>query len=81
MVEEEELDRIRAQVVANNVYEQDSMFFQAMQLGTLETVGLSYVDKSKYLEKIQAVTPEQIRAVAQKYLIKKHLTVCPTTRA
>jgi len=34
----EELDRVKAQVAAAKVYERDSIFYQAMQLGTAETV-------------------------------------------
>jgi len=71
----EELDRVKAQVMASAVYEQDSSFYQAMQLGTLETVGLGWQRKQEYLEKIQSVTPEQVQAVAEKYLIGDQLTV------
>jgi len=35
-----ELRRVKSQVVAENVYTRDSVFYQAMQLGMLETVGL-----------------------------------------
>src|SRR5690554_4731327 len=37
-----ELARVRAQVVAAEVYQQDSITSQATQIGTLETVGLSW---------------------------------------
>ena len=40
LVSEEELERIKTQIVASKVYEKDSVFYQAMQMGTLETVGL-----------------------------------------
>lgn len=74
-VSETELDRIKAQVVAGKVFEKDSVFYQAMQMGTLETVGLGWQRMDEYSEKIKQVTPEQIQKVAKKYLVKDHLTV------
>ena len=73
--EQVELDRVKAQVIAANVYEKDSLFYQAMQLGILETTGLGWERKDEYLEKISAITPEQVQAVAIKYLIDEKLTV------
>lgn len=73
--EQTELDRVKAQVIAANVYEKDSLFYQSMQLGILETTGLGWERKDEYLEKVSAVTPEQVQAVAIKYLTNKTLTV------
>lgn len=74
-VGEEELARIRAQLIASKVYEQDSVFYQAMQLGKLETVGLGWQLVDDYVEQLSAVTPEQIQAVANKYLTAQRRTV------
>ncbi|MDR9435495.1 MAG: pitrilysin family protein [Thiohalophilus sp.] len=74
-VGEEELERIKAQVVAGDVYEKDSMFYQAMQMGILETVGLGWQTMEVYREKINAVTPQQIQQVAHKYLRKDNRSV------
>ena len=74
-VEEAELARIRSQVVASKVYERDSMFYQAMQIGTLETVGYGHEHLHSYLKQIEKVTPEQIQQVAKKYLQDDTLTV------
>ena len=74
-VDKAELDRIKAQVVAGKVYERDSVFYQAMQIGTLVTVGLDHKLLDDYLEQIRAVTPAQVQAVARKYLIDDSLTV------
>lgn len=74
-VTEDELKRVKAQVIASNVYEKDSVFYQGMILGTLETVGLSWKIADEYVGKIKAITPDQLQAVARKYLIEDRLTV------
>ena len=71
----EELDRIKTQVIAADVYQRDSVFYQAMQLGMLETVGLDWRVADEYVERIRAVTAEQVQAVARKYLTSDRLTV------
>jgi zinc protease len=75
LVSSEELERVKAQVVASEIYAQDSGMTQATRLGTLETVGLGWETAEKYIERITAVTPEQVRAVARRYLIDEHKTV------
>ena len=74
-IEASELARVKAQVVASDVYERDSMYYQAMQLGGLEATGLGWRRANEYVERVQAVTAEQVQAVARKYLISRHLTV------
>jgi zinc protease len=71
----EELQRIKAQVLASAVYERDSGFYQAMQLGMLETVGLGWQMADDYVNQVNQVTSEQVRAVARKYLLEDHLSV------
>ncbi|BAW80941.1 peptidase M16 [Candidatus Nitrosoglobus terrae] len=73
-VSQEELERIKNQVVASKIFEQDSMFFQAMQLGLLTTVGLDWQLADSYVDRVQAVTPEQIQAVAKEFLLESQLT-------
>ncbi len=70
-----ELQRVKAQVVSSDVYEKDSVFYQAMIIGTLETIGLSWKLADKYVERVKAVTAEQVMEVAKKYLIDDRLTV------
>ena len=70
-----EMDRIKTKVIANKVYERDSMFYMAMQIGTLETVHLSHDLLDQYVKNIKAVTAKQIREVARKYLVDENLTV------
>lgn len=75
LISPEELQRIKAQVLAGAVYERDSNFYQAMQLGTLETVGLGWKKVDEYVDKVNKVTAQQVRDVARKYLLDDHLSV------
>lgn len=74
-VSEDELQRVKAQVMAARVYQRDSMFYQAMVIGQLETTGLSWRDEDTLLDGLKRVTAEQVREVARKYLIDDGLTV------
>ena len=74
-VEEEELRRVRAQVVASHVYQRDSMFFQARQIGALEIAGLPHTTLGLQLEKLRQVTPAQVQEVARRYFGDDELTV------
>ena len=74
-VTQQELDRVKAAVIASDVYQRDSMFYQAMQIGQLETMNYSWRLLKDYPEKLKAVTSEQIQAVAKKYLVKDNMTV------
>ncbi len=74
-VEAAEMARARAQLVAGQVYKLDSMFAQAMEIGQLETAGIAYRENRRMIEKLQAVTAEQVQAVVQKYFVDTQLTV------
>ncbi len=75
LISAEELQRIKAQVLASAVYERDSNFYQAMQLGMLETVGLGWQRADEYVIKINQVTTAQVQEVAKKYLVEDHLNI------
>jgi zinc protease len=74
-VSEDELKRVRAQVTAAEVYKLDSVFYQAMQIGQLESIGLSHRDIPMMLKKLQAVTAQQVQDVAREILRDDQLTV------
>jgi zinc protease len=61
--------------MAQEVFDKDSMMDQATTLGAYESVGLSWQLSKDYVAHIQAVTVEQVQAVAQKYFIDKRLTI------
>jgi len=71
----EELARVKAQVVASQVFKRDSIFGQAMEIGRFETAGLSYRDIDRTLERVKQVSAEQVRAVAKQYFVDDQLTV------
>ena len=74
-VSNEELERVKTQVVADEIYQRDSIFYQAMIIGIFESVGLSWKLIDEYVDKVKAVTADQIQAVARKYLVDDDLTV------
>jgi len=74
-VTREEMERIRAQVIASDVYQRDSMFYQGMEIGMLTASGLDWHLSDAYVDRIKKVTAEQIQEVARKYLIPANMTV------
>lgn len=74
LVTSAELERVKTQLIANKVYEQDNISYQAMTLGLLESINLSWKDYDTYLESLKTVTPEDIKAIAQKYFTSERLT-------
>jgi zinc protease len=74
-VTDAELDRVKSQVLANDIYQRDSIFYQGMVLGIFETIGLSWKKADEYVDRVRAITAEQVQAVAKKYLVDDRLTV------
>lgn len=74
-VSEDELKRVKAQLIAGQIYKRDSIFGQAMEIGMMETTGLSHKQIDRIIEKLKGVTSAQVQAVAQKYFGDEALTV------
>jgi zinc protease len=74
-IKDDELQRVKAQVLASQVYARDSMFAQAREMGALETIGFSYRLIDRSLERIRAITAAQVQDVARKYFSDDTLTV------
>lgn len=74
-VSETELRRVKAQIIASNVYERDSVFYQAMKLGLMETTLNNWRLSETHNERLQAVTAEQVKYVASKYFLPENMTV------
>src|SRR5450830_27704 len=71
----EELERVRAQVIAGLVYERDSITSQASAIGILETVGLSWKMMDTELSDLQSITPQDIQKAARTYFTRERLSV------
>ena len=72
---ESELKRIKVRILSEQIYKRDSIFGQAMEIGSTEMAGFSWKDIDYMLEKMQTITPEQVQAVAKKYLVDEGLTI------
>jgi zinc protease len=75
LVSEQELERIKINILAQNIFEQDSMFQQAYTLGALETNNYGWKTIEEYIDKINMVTAQQIQTVAKKYLVQNRRTI------
>lgn len=71
----EELERVKTNVRANDVFQRDSMQSQAMRIGALETVGVGHEAHAAYREGIRRVTVDDVARVAREYLVDRRLTV------
>ena len=74
-VTEAELQRVKTQWVASEIYKLDSVFNQARELGVAWTLGLPPDHGSQLISRLRQVTPAQVQAVAQKYFGDDSLTV------
>jgi zinc protease len=72
---ESELKRIKVRILSDQIYKRDSIFGQAMEIGSTEMAGFSWRDIDVMLEKMQTITPAQVQAVAKKYLVDDGLTI------
>jgi zinc protease len=73
-VTEAELQRVKTQWVASEVYKLDSLFNQARELGTYWAQGLPLDTGERLLARLRGVTAEQVRSVAQRYFGDDQLT-------
>jgi len=67
----EDLERVKTQLIAEAIYAQDNQAVLARWYGGALTTGLSIEDIRSWPDRIRAVTAEQVRAAAQKWLEKK----------
>jgi len=74
-VTEEELRTVKAQVIAAQVFSEDSIYGQASRIGRMRSLGLPPDAATLITEKLRQVTAEQITEVARKYLVDDQLTV------
>ena len=74
-VTEAELQRVKTQWVASEVYKLDSVFNQARELGVAWALGLPPDSNEQVIARLRQVTAAQVQAVAKKYFGDDELTV------
>lgn len=74
-VTEQELKRVKNQLIASQIYKRDSVFGQAMEIGVMEMTGISHKQIDRIIEKLGQVTAKQVQAVAARYFNDDQLTV------
>lgn len=73
-IPEDELERVKTQLIAQKTFEKDSIFGQAMEIGLLETLGLGAETAETFTDKIKAITAQQIQEVAKRYFSDAAIT-------
>ncbi|HWI78513.1 MAG TPA: pitrilysin family protein [Ramlibacter sp.] len=74
-VTEAELNRVKTQWIAGEVYKLDSVMSQARELGSYWIEGLPLDAGERLIQRLRGVTAEQVKAVAGKYFGDDQLTV------
>ncbi len=74
-ITEAELNRVKTQWVAGQVYKRDSVMNQAQELGSNWIEGFALDADERVIERLRAVTAAQVQAVATKYFGDDRLTV------
>lgn len=74
-VSEAELERVKTQWVASEVYKRDSLMGQARELGSQWVQGWPLDASEQLLARLRAITPQQVQSVAARYFQDEQLTV------
>lgn len=75
LVTKEELNKILTAYRTSQIFAKDSIYSQAMSIGSAETTGEGWRNRENLVSYLEKVTPEDIQQVAQKYLNDGNLTV------
>lgn len=74
-VTEAELQRVKTQWVASEIYKLDSVFNQGRELGVAWSLGLPPDYSAQLIARLRQISPAQVQSVAQKYFGDDSLTV------
>lgn len=74
LVEQAELDRVKANFVSNLVYGQDDIAAQAAMIGNLEVNGLPYRLVDELPKHYDQVTPQDLLRIANVYFVRENLS-------
>ncbi len=67
LISERELQEVKNQMIAAEVFERDSTYTQAKIIGQAEVIDIPWSEDAKYIERIKSVTAEQVQKVLNKY--------------
>ena len=73
-ISESELQRVVTQTLASEIYKRDSLMGQAMEIGMLESAGLSWRDEQALLDGIRDVSADEVQDVARRYFDERVFT-------
>jgi zinc protease len=73
-VTEDELNKAKLNIESGFIYAQERVQGQARKFGYFETMAGDYREQANYLKKVTALTSEDIRRAAKKYLHPERLT-------
>jgi zinc protease len=74
-IDESELQRVQARVIASEIFRRDSIQSQAFELGMLQTIGLGWQVSDEYVDRIREVTADDVQRVVREYLVPERRTV------
>lgn len=74
-ISDKELEKVRNQLIAEKIYSRDSIFEQAMDIGSYASIGLAAENVDAEIDQLNAITPKQIQEVAREYLQANRMTV------
>lgn len=70
-----EMARVRAAVLAGQVFARDSIYMQAMELGQLSVLDVDWRLADQFDERLAAVSADDVRRAAATWLVPERLTV------
>ncbi len=71
----DELNSAKSRIKAKNIFKFDSVFYQGMQIGMLETKDISWKVLDQYASDIQKINLDQVKSVAKKYFLTNDVLV------
>ena len=73
-IRQEELESAKARIKSDNVFKFDSVFYQAMQVGMLETKNISWRNLDSYYKISETITLSEVMSAGKSYITEnKHL--------
>lgn len=74
-ISQQNLQKIKNQMIAVDIYERDSMYTQAKIIGQAESSGIHWSEDAQYISRINRITARQVKAVLHKYFVPENRTV------